>query len=75
MRERARAIGLPVHGASMPLALAMFLVQYLSRPGDLVVDPFGGTVTTGKACQELGRLWMASELMAEYLMCGRLRFV
>lgn len=74
MRERARAIGLPVHGASMPLALAMFLVQYLSRPGDLVVDPFGGTVTTGKACQELGRLWMASELMAEYLMCGRLRF-
>jgi site-specific DNA-methyltransferase (cytosine-N4-specific) len=74
MRKLARAAGLPVHGASMPLALAMFLVQYLSRPGDLVVDPFGGTMTTAKACQELGRLWMASELMAEYVMAGRFRF-
>lgn len=74
MRRLARAAGLPVHGASMPLALAMFLVQYLSRPGDLVVDLFAGTMTTPKACEELGRLWMASELMAEYVMCGRLRF-
>lgn len=74
MRSLARAAGLPTHGASMPLALAMFLVQYLSRPGDLVVDPFGGTLTTAKACEELGRLWMTCEMMAEYLMCGRLRF-
>lgn len=74
MRRSAREAGLPVHGASMPLALALFLVQYLSRPGDLVVDPFGGTMTTAKACEQLGRLWMSSELMAEYLMAGRLRF-
>lgn len=74
MRKLARAAGLPVHGASMPLAVALFLVQYLSRPGDLVVDPFGGTMTTGKACEELGRMWLASELMAEYIMCGRYRF-
>ncbi len=74
MRKLAREAGLPVHGATMPLALAMFLVQYLSRPGDLVVDPFGGTMTTAKACQELGRLWMSSEIVAEYLMAGRLRF-
>lgn len=74
MRKLAREAGLPVHGASMPLALAMFLVQWLSRPGDLVVDPFGGTMTTGKACEELGRLWLASEVMAEYVMCGRYRF-
>lgn len=74
MRQLARAAGLPVHGASMPLALAMFLVQYLSRPGDLVVDPFGGTMTTPKACEELGRLWMASEIMAEYIMAGKYRF-
>lgn len=74
MRKLARAAGLPIHGASMPLALAMFLVQYLSRPGDLVVDPFGGTMTTAKACEELGRLWLASEIYAEYLMTGRFRF-
>lgn len=74
MRKAARAAGLPVHGASMPLAMAMFLVQYLSRPGDLVVDPFGGTMTTGKACEELGRMWFATEIMAEYIMAGRYRF-
>ena len=74
MRKLARDSGLPVHSASMPLALAMFLVQYLSRPGDLVVDPFGGTMTTAKACEELGRLWLASEIHAEYLMAGRFRF-
>ncbi len=74
LRKLARAAGLPVHGASMPLALALFLVEYLSRPGDLVVDPFGGTLTTAKACQMLSRSWLACEMMAEYLMAGRLRF-
>lgn len=74
MRRLARDAGLPVHGASMPLALALFLVQYLSRPGDLVVDPFGGTMTTAKACETLGRLWLSCELMAEYVMAGRFRF-
>jgi DNA modification methylase len=74
LRRMARDAGLPVHGASMPLSLAMFLVQYLSRPGDLVVDPFGGTQTTAKACEELGRLWKTSEMVAEYIWNGRFRF-
>lgn len=74
MRKQARAAGLPMHGATFPLALAMFLVRYLSRPGDLVVDPFGGTMTTAKACEVLGRLWLSCELMAEYVMSGRYRF-
>lgn len=74
LQSLARAQGLPVHGASMPLALVIFLVQYLSRPGDLVVDPFGGTLTTAKACEMLGRRWMVSEIMAEYHVAGSLRF-
>ncbi len=74
VKRHARAQGLAPHGASMPLALALFLVAYLSRPGDLVVDPFGGSLTTAKACEELGRLWMCSELMAEYLVAAQSRF-
>lgn len=74
LRRKVRAAGLPVHGASMPLALALFLVQFLSRPGDLIVDPFGGSLTTGRAAETLGRMWMASEIMAEYLLGARLRF-
>jgi DNA modification methylase len=74
LQALARAKCLPAHGASMPLALAIFLVQYLSRPGDLVIDCFGGKLTTAKACEMLGRRWITSELMAEYVKVGGLRF-
>ena len=74
MRRKAKAAGLPVHGASFPLALALFLVKFLSRPGDLVVDPFGGSMTTAKACEQLGRLWLSSEIHAEYILAARFRF-
>ncbi|MEJ6003691.1 DNA methyltransferase [Paucibacter soli] len=74
MRKMAKAAGLPVHGASMPLALAIFLVKWLSRPGDLIVDPFGGTQTTAKAAELLGRLWATSEIYAEYVWNGKFRF-
>lgn len=66
----ARELGLPVHGATMPLGLAKFLIQFLSEEGDLVVDTFGGWVRTGKAAEELNRRWMVSELMGEYVLGG-----
>ncbi|MFK4706246.1 hypothetical protein ABIC83_003085 [Roseateles asaccharophilus] len=74
MRKLAKAAGYPLHGASMPLTLALFLVAFLSRPGDMVVDPFGGTQTTAKAAELLGRLWQTSEIYAEYLLGARFRF-
>lgn len=66
--------GLPRHGASMPLALASKLVEFLTEPDDLVVDPFGGSFTTGKACELLGRRWLSTELMGEYVAGGASRF-
>jgi DNA modification methylase len=60
--------GLPVHGATMPLALADFLVRYLSEPDDLVVDPFSGWGTTAVAAERNGRRWLTSELMGEYAL-------
>ena len=74
MRRAARAAGLPDHGAAMPLALARFLVEWLSRPGDLVVDPMAGTLTTAKAAELTGRRWLATELHLEYLLAGACRF-
>lgn len=73
-RAYARVEGLPVHAASMPLALASFLVQWLTEPGDLVADPFGGTVTTGRAAEVNGRRWVVTENVLEYLLGGRGRF-
>lgn len=72
-RKLARAQGLPDHPAAMPLSLAKFLVEWLTRPGDLVVDPFGGSLTTARACELTYRRWLASDQVLEYLLSGQLR--
>lgn len=73
---RARALGLPVHGATMPLELAKFLIQFLTTKGDdeLVAEPFGGWNTTGLAAEMLGRPWVTTEVMREYVRGGAERF-
>lgn len=73
-KRDARALGLPAHGAPMPLSLAKLLVKYLTRPGDLVCDPFAGSHTTAKAAELLGRRWLSTELMLEYIMGAATRF-
>lgn len=69
-----RSLGLPAHGASMPLALAKKYVEFLTEKDDLVVDLFGGGLTTGLAAEELGRYWVVTELMGEHVMGGAGRF-
>jgi site-specific DNA-methyltransferase (adenine-specific) len=54
------------HPARFPLALPTFFVNLLSQPGQLVIDPFGGTGTTALAAEKLGRRWLVSELDASY---------
>lgn len=73
-RQKVRAASLPVHGAPFPLGLAKFLVQFLSRPGDLVLDIFSGWNTTGLACELTGRRWLAFEKHAQYAAGGSFRF-
>ncbi|MCA3000351.1 MAG: site-specific DNA-methyltransferase [Rhodocyclaceae bacterium] len=73
-KKTARALGLPVHGAPMPLKLAQFLVEFLTAPGHLVVDRFGGSQTTAKACELTGRRWITLESALEYVRGGAERF-
>jgi site-specific DNA-methyltransferase (cytosine-N4-specific) len=73
LRAQARALGLPVHGALMPLALATFLIKFLTREGDLVADCFGGWGTTAAAAEASNRRWILTELMAEYVAGQALR--
>jgi site-specific DNA-methyltransferase (cytosine-N4-specific) len=37
-----------------------------SRVGDIVLDPFFGSGTTGQVCQNLGRKWIGCELNKDY---------
>ena len=74
-KAAARKLGLPVHGAPMPVALARFLTEFLTEPGQLVVDRFGGSLTTAKACELTGRRWIAMENALEYVRGGAERFL
>lgn len=70
----ARAAGLPVHGATMPLKLAKFMIEFLTEKNDLVVDPCAGWFRTAKAAEQTGRRWFATEQMGEYVLGGALGF-
>ncbi|MGJ7523259.1 DNA methyltransferase [Variovorax sp. LT1P1] len=69
-RKELKELGLPLHGAPMPLGLASFLVKFLTTPGQLVVDPFAGDFTTPLAAEQEGCRWIASELMGEHCLGG-----
>jgi DNA modification methylase len=43
------------HFAAFPEELVRRCIQPATKPGDLVLDPFGGSGTTGKVAMELGR--------------------
>lgn len=65
---------IPVHPARMQAELAAFFIQFLTEPGDLVVDPFAGSNTTGFAAETLGRRWLSIEAEADYVDGSRGRF-
>lgn len=62
------------HPARMPLGLAAFFIQFLTEPGDLVLDPFGGSNTTGFAAEILGRQWVSIDAKEEYALQSQIRF-
>jgi DNA modification methylase len=55
------------HPAKMPYWLARDLVRSFSNPGDTVLDPFGGSGTSGKAALSEGRSTILIEKLEIYL--------
>lgn len=61
------------HFATMPPELARRCIVAGSRAGDLVCDPFAGAMTTAVAAHHAGRVFVGTELNAEYVEIGRAR--
>ncbi len=61
------------HPAVMPVALARVCVLAGSRPGDVVLDPFAGTGTTGVAALENGRRFVGIELVPRFIRMAHQR--
>lgn len=70
----AKDHGLPPHAAKMPSDLCRFLIEFLTKPGQTVIDPFAGTLTTGQCAEELGRRWVCVEMIWEYIKQSFVRF-
>jgi DNA modification methylase len=54
------------HFAVYPEELIQPCILAGSRVGDIVLDPFFGSGTTGQVCQNLGRKWIGCELNKDY---------
>lgn len=49
------------HPTAKPLALMLALIEDFTDPGELVLDPFAGSATTGVAAVRLGRRFLGAE--------------
>lgn len=58
------------HPYQKPIEEIERLLQYFSQPGDLVVDPCGGSFTTAVACQRLGRRCVSCDIEKAYVVRG-----
>ena len=69
-----RKKGITPHPARMNPGLIAFFIDFLTEPGDLILDPFAGSNTTGFVAELMDRNWIAIEIMEEYGKQAILRF-
>ena len=72
--KNSKAANSSIHPARFPAELPRFFIEFLTDPGDLVLDPFAGSNTTGRVAESLGRRWLSVELRLDYATSSRLRF-
>ncbi len=64
--ERIRKDGVKAHPTQKPEALLYRVMLATTQKGDVVLDPFFGTGTTGAVAKRLGREWIGCEREAVY---------
>jgi DNA modification methylase len=65
--ERLRVNGEKLHSTQKPEALLYRVIMAASNPGDVVLDPFFGTGTTGAVAKKLGRRYIGVEREPRYI--------
>jgi DNA modification methylase len=74
-RRYCREHNIPEHPARFPSGLPEFFLRMLTDPGDMVLDPFGGSCVTGAVAEKMGRRWLCAEIKPEYLDGAKGRFI
>jgi len=65
--------GSKAHPTQKPEALLYRILLACTKPGDVVLDPFFGTGTTGAVARRLGRRWIGIERESSYVKVARER--
>jgi site-specific DNA-methyltransferase (cytosine-N4-specific) len=74
-QEYCRDKNIPIHPARFPPHLPEYFIRFLTDPGDVVLDPFGGSCVTGAVAESLKRHWICCEMSEEYLEGALARFI
>ena len=75
-KERLRGEnGRALHPTQKPEKLLEIIIQASSNKGDIVLDPFFGTGTTGIVAERLERKWIGIEINEEYTELAKKRFL
>ncbi|MCF6149481.1 MAG: site-specific DNA-methyltransferase [Candidatus Kuenenia sp.] len=72
--EHCKRNKIELHPARMPEFIPDFFIKFLTDPGDLVFDPFGGSNTTGCVAEKLKRKWISVEINESYIKGSEGRF-
>ena len=71
--ERVKDGGAKAHPTQKPESLLYRVMLACTNPGDVVLDPFFGTGTTGAVARRLGRQWIGIEREKRYVRVARER--
>lgn len=71
--ERLTVNGDKAHATQKPEALLYRVILSSTNPGDLVLDPFFGSGTTGAVAKKLGRRWLGIERDPQYAALAQAR--
>lgn len=66
--------GITPHPARMPSSIARFFINFLTDEGDLILDPFAGSNTTGEVSESLRRRWLSVEARKYYIDGSKVKF-
>jgi len=72
-KERIKINGEKAHTTQKPEELLYRVILSSSNPGDLVLDPFFGSGTTGAVAKKLHRNWIGIEQDQKYIQIARER--
>ena len=74
-QKYCRKMNLKPHPSRMAYGVSEFFIKFLTDPGEIVLDPFAGSNTTGAVAEHLNRRWFSIEPVKEYIEGSKGRFI